>query len=175
MAVCGKVRHDMKRSGFTLIELIVALAIISIAGTVFVSMYLSSMEMGRTARNRTMAARLADEQLNTLVRHPEQYQWNIPAEPNVEPFPITLAGSQGSTNNAVGQPSVMPLNQNAFRREETLYNNFHWTARGRFPNLNSAFCEVTVVVHWVESGRPQMLALTSALPRFQLPEGEGKP
>lgn len=174
MAVCRKVRHAAKHSGFTLIELIVALAIISIAGTVFVSMYLSSMEMGRTARNRTIAARLADEQLNTLLRHPEQYQWNLPAEPNGESFPVTLAGSPSSSKNAVGQPSVMPLNQNAFRREETLYSNFHWTAQGRFPNLNSAFCEVTVVVHWVESGRPQMLALTSALPRFQLPAGGAK-
>ncbi len=174
MAVCTNVRHDARQRGFTLIELIVALAIISIAGTVFVSMYLSSMEMGRTARNRTIAARLADDQLNTLLRHPEQFQWNVPAEPNVDPFPVTLPDGQSSGKTAVGQPSVMPLNQNAFRREEALYDNFHWTAQGRFPNLNSAFCEVTVVVHWMESGRPRMLALTSAIPRFQLPAGGAK-
>ncbi|HPO12091.1 MAG TPA: type II secretion system protein [Candidatus Hydrogenedentes bacterium] len=175
MTVCGRSRHKVRGRGFSLVEIIVALAVISIAGTVFVSMYMSSMDLARTARNRTIAARLAEEQLNTILRSPAQFHWNIPQTPTMDPFSITAGESKDSRTNTLGLPSVMPLNQNAFNREETLYNNFRWTAQGRFPALNSAYCEVTLVVHWAEAGRPKMLALTSALPRFQLPDGGSNP
>jgi hypothetical protein len=40
---------------------------------------------------------------------------------------------------------------------------------GRLPSLNAAYYEVTVVVRWEESARPQLLALTSSVPKFAVP------
>ncbi len=121
-----------------------------------------------------MAAQLAKEQLALLTRHPERFQWQIPAQSDTNPFPIVQTGTEAKTANPIQAPAAMPLNEAAFQRESAVYEQFHWTAQGRFPDVNAAYCEVTVVMQWVEAGRPQMLALTSALPRFQAPAGGSK-
>lgn len=163
-----------RRKGFSLIELIVALAIVSVAGTVFVSFYTSSIDLGRTAQNRTVAAQLAREQLNTILRHPEKFQWQVPAEAGTAAFPIVVPGEDTKVGNPVQLPAVQPPNENSFQRNAAVYDKFHWMAQGRFPDANSAYCEVTVTIQWPEAVRPQMLALTSAVPRFQIPAGGSK-
>lgn len=162
-----------QRKGFSLLELIVALAVIGVAGTVLVSMYASSVDLGRSARNRTVAAQLAEEQLGAILRHPDQFRWEVPATASKDPFPISPMTEAAKGKNLVKAPSAMPLNDNSFQREAALYEQFSWTAQGRLPDVNAAHYEVTVVMHWAEAGQPQMLALTGAIPRFQIPSSGG--
>ena len=167
--VHGDSRALRRRRGFTLIELLVALAVVSVVATVFVSFFHSSMDIARTARNRTVAAEIAEAKLGAILRHPERYVWLAPDSPTQEQFPVKTSPEQPRVGNPVEPPAALPVVDAARRRQETVYDNFKWQAFGRFPSPNAAYCEVTLVVHWVEAGRQRMLALTSALPRFKMP------
>ncbi len=151
-------------SGFSLIEVLAALAVVGVAATVFMSFFVSSVDLAGSARNRGIAATLAEEQLSALTRQPEQFQWCVPSSPTQEHFDIRLADDDPKAGNPCELPAVLPAEERANLREEALFSGFRWKAEGRLPTPNAAWYEVTAVIHWTEGSRPQMLALTTALP-----------
>lgn len=155
---------------FSLIELIVALAVISIAATIFISLYVSSLNLARSSANRRLAASFAEARLNDLLRHPDRFHWEFPAETgNLNPFPIRSNEDEPKAGNVFDPPSILPAELAAVDRQVSLPGRFRWQAMGRLPSLNAAYYEVTVVVRWEESARPQLLALTSSVPKFAVP------
>lgn len=158
-------RSITERRGFSLLELLVALAVISVAGTIYVSFYSSSLGLAKTARNRAVAAALAEEHLSAILRHPERFLWQKPAEAGLDQFPIAIGEDDPKAGNPVERPAAMPADEAADRNQAAMYDAFRWKAYGRLPSLSAAYYEVTVVVHWEEAGRPQLLSLTSAVPR----------
>jgi prepilin-type N-terminal cleavage/methylation domain-containing protein len=155
-----------RSSGFTLAEMLVAIAVISVAATVFMSLFFSSMGLAATARDRTIATALAQEELGAILRQPEQYQWQVPAAPSLDLFPIKTSADEPTAGNPVDWPKQLLAIPQADTRQKDLYAKFRWQAYGRLASTNAAYCEVTVVLRWAEKGRPQMLALTSSVPRF---------
>lgn len=156
--------HGRRGSGFSLVELIVALGVLSVAGTVFLSMYSSSVTLAKTARDRTVAAQLAEEQLGDILRSPHRYLWRVPETPGTEPFPIMAGPDDPKAGVPCAPPSAMPTQTAPYRRETVVYDQFRWRAQGRLPDANAAFYEVTVFIHWTDAARPQMLSITACVP-----------
>lgn len=152
--------------GFSLIELITALAVIGVAASVFVRLYASSADLARASQNQRVALSLAEEQLTLLTRHPEQYLWKVPADRGEAPFPVMLTAEDPKAGNPFGVPVALPADPAANARERTVYERYRWQAMGRLPSPNSVYYEITVVIRWEEAARPKMLALTSAVPRL---------
>jgi len=161
-------RNSRPAAGFSLMELIVAMAVISAAGTLFISLYMSSLDLAQTARNRSVATQLAEEQVSAILGAPGNFLWAFPEEASVDPFAIQLTEEDPPAGNLFEPPAAMPAEESAHNREESVYGKFRWQASARLPNVNSTYYEITVVVRWKEAGRQQLLALTSALPRFQV-------
>ncbi len=66
-------------SGFTLIELILAAAVLGVAVTIFLSLFFSSLRISDTLRNRTLAANLGESRIAAIVSAPEHFEWRIAA------------------------------------------------------------------------------------------------
>lgn len=163
-------------SAFTLIELIVALAVVSVAATVFISLFTSSISLAQSTRNRTLAASLAEAQLHDLLHYPGRFVWDFPSGAGLmDPFLIRLSEDEPKAGNAFDAPAILPADPSAVERESALPGRFRWQAMGRLPSLNAAFYEVTVVVQWEEAARPQLLTLTSSIPKFMIPEAPETP
>ncbi len=165
--VYRKKRH-LRTKGFTLIELIVAIAVVSVAATVFMSLYTSSLTLARAAQNKTVAATLAEEQMNAILQHPDHFYWAIPEEENAAQFPIGNSTEDPKVGNPVEAPTILPAEEWAKRQSERLYKQFRWQAYGRLPDPQASYYEVTVVIRWTEGGRAEALALTGSCPRFQV-------
>lgn len=178
-------RFPGTRSGFTLIEILVALAVVTTAATIFISLFGSSLTLSRFNRSQIVAASLAEEQLSAILRNSGDYIWKLDgAEPGqlVEvvaadgegPAAASPAGSRGF--NAAAPPSgrpfdslvVVPVEPAASDREENFYGKFRWQAYAALPQPNANHVDVTVVVRWKDAGREKSVALTSSAPRFAL-------
>ena len=161
------VRHGKR--GFTLVEMIVGLGVVSVAVSVFVALYGASVDLSRTASNHSVAANLAEERLAGIVSSPAAYKWLLPEPVEETRFPIQLTGEDPPAGNPVALPAAMPAEPVAFRRQDALYSKFRWEAFGKLAE-GGAYYEVTVVVRYTEQGREQLLALTSAVPAVNVPD-----
>lgn len=168
------VRAGRHRGGFTLMEMLVALAVLGVAVTVFISLFTSSIDISQTASNRGVAASIADARLTDIVAAPERYQWL--QEPGAEEtrFPIQLTGEDPAAGNPVSPPSAMPPEPRAYETQSALYDRFRWEAFGKLA-AGGAYYEVTVVVRYHERGREQLLTMTSAVPALAVPAPEAAP
>ncbi|MBI2423786.1 MAG: prepilin-type N-terminal cleavage/methylation domain-containing protein [Candidatus Hydrogenedentes bacterium] len=164
--------QTFSRQGFSLLELLVALAVLGVATTIFIRLYSLSTDFARVARNRTVAAAIAEEQLARLRMNPDQFQWQIPEPVSSEVFGI-LVPEEPPAGNEAAPGKAMPPELKAKEDTETLYQSFRWKAFGRIPEPNAAFVEVTVAVYWTQSGRPESLALSTALMRRAVPVPAG--
>ena len=157
-----------KPGGFTLIELIAAFAAISVAASILFGLFAASAGLGRTARDQAVAGTLAEEQLTAIQRQPERYQWHLPDAPAPDKrYAVTKDVVPPPEGYAFDPPGLLPADPQAARRDTTLYANFHWKAFARPLTADAAYYELTVLVTWETSGRPQSLALTSAVSRKQ--------
>lgn len=166
--------------GFTLIELIVAIAVVSVATSVFLSLYFSSLGISNSARNHRVAAEVAQAELAFLQAHPEAFDWAFPESPDNARFAIERA-DEPPIGNPVDTPAVLPTDKNAKLRSENQYDQYSWSAFGKYPVIErdetsgeplrygTDYYEVTVVVAWEEKGRIEKLALTSAVPSDRVP------
>ncbi len=157
-------RGSVRLRGFSLIELITALAVVGVASTIFVSLLNQGMGLGRSARNRTIAVHLAEAQLGALQQHPERFLWPA-ALPGQDRFPVTSMEPNLQGYTPVAPPSVFPTDQRSRARETAIYEDFSWQAYGRFATDDAPYCELSVEIHWTESGRDRAFVLTSAMPR----------
>jgi len=177
--VSGNRRQLCTRRGFTLIEILVALAVVATAATILVSLFGSSLALSRSNRSQLVAASLAEEQMDSILRNSSKYVWNLDgAEPGqlVEVVPVEPAKSEGPgpTKPAVpaGRPFdrlvAAPIEPASNAREENFYGKFRWQAYAALPQPNSKHVDVTVVVRWKDAGRDRLVAFTSSAPRFSL-------
>ena len=175
----GNRRQFCTRRGFTLIEILVALAVVATAATILVSLFGSSLVLSRTNRSQLVAASLAEEQMESILRNSSKYVWNLDgAEPGqlVEVVPAGPAKSEaaGAAKPAVpaGRPFdrlvAAPLEPASNAREENFYGKFRWQAYAALPQPKSKHVDVTVVVRWRDAGRDRLVAFTSSAPRFSL-------
>lgn len=160
----GKGRIDRSRrrgdqSGFTLLELLAALAVIAVATSVFITLYSISVLLATTSRNEVIALQVAESHLNDILTYPEQIQWPDPAQlANGEPA-IVLADAKEEL------PTAMPTYKTAHDRVSATYYDISWQATVRLPRPDAPYAELTVIVKWFERQHGRALALTSAIPR----------
>lgn len=175
----GNRRQFCKKRGFTLIEVLVSLAVIATAATILVSLFGSSLALSRSNRSQLVAASLAEEQMDSILRNSSKYVWNLDgaeAGQLVEVVPAESIQSEapGATKPAVpaGRPFdrlvAAPTEPASNAREENFYGKFRWQAYAALPQPNSKHVDVTVVVRWKDAGRDKSVALTSSAPRFSL-------
>ena len=154
----------LRSFGFTLVEILVALTVVSVGITVIVSGYTSALALAQSSRNQAVAAALAEEQMQTLLRDPSAYDWGLQnAAPN-QRVPVNLRGKPWDSY-PVEPPATLPVDRAANSREEVLYGRFSWKAFASLPAADATRVEVTMVVQWTESGRERAFALTSMIAR----------
>jgi prepilin-type N-terminal cleavage/methylation domain-containing protein len=156
--------------GFTLIEVIVSLAVLSVASWIIVALFTASMNLGARARHERMAAEIAEEALVNMGQQPRFYQWGEGDAPRTELFPVTLAGSSEAQPLPATPPVTLPAERGAAARNRAEYERFTWEAYARLPGDNAAYYEVTVAVRWQDSGRDRVFTLTRAVARQPVEE-----
>jgi len=155
----------LRERGFTLVEILVAVAVISVGATVFISIFTSALDLARTSRCKAVAASIAEEQLQAILRHPGQYRCAWDAEKPETQASIVPRGAAGDKPRRITPPSVAPADARANQRESDFYGKFRWQAYAKAVAADSPFLEITVAVRWQESGRDKTLALTSVAHR----------
>lgn len=155
------------RSGFTLLEVLVALAVIGIAVSVFTSLYVSSLDLSYTASDERLASEIASARLAEIVASPGAFRWLTTGEEDMR-FPIQLTGEDPAAGNPVALPAALPAEPASYRRQEALFDRFRWEAFGKLVP-GGAYYEVTVVVRYTRDAREQLLAMTSAVPVGAVP------
>lgn len=152
-------------AGFTLMEIIVALAVIAVATTVGVSLFGVSYKASRDVTDRRVAQQIAEAALDDLQRDPASFKW--PAATNE----LQLVERQdGATIVSPPQVSVPDG-----RIQGTIITQYARYQSRSYVKLNDASpntCELTTVVSWVRAGRPHAITLTALAPKRVL---EGKP
>ena len=149
-------RHE---GGFTLPELLTALAVLAMASTIGISMYTSSADIADIRRTRIIGMSLAQEQLTRLTNQPELFQWP------------TLDGAPGSMEEIVPRddgghkfqaPSVSTTTRRANMASANFYDQFSWQAYATLPSANAHYADVCVIVRRANT-RGDRVALTSAI------------
>jgi prepilin-type N-terminal cleavage/methylation domain-containing protein len=155
---------EAAQGGFTLIEILVALVVVGVATSVFIQLFSLSLTMARTSQNQALAATLADEQMNALLRAPRAYDWHLAGAAPGQLIAVTPRQAQ-EDHRHFDAPSTLPLSPRASNREEALHEKFSWEGYARLPHEDARCLEVTVAVRWVEEGRDRLISLTSAIAR----------
>ena len=94
-------RHE-RNIGFTLIEVIAALTVMSVATTIIISLLTSSLSISEASRNRKVAGELAEEKLIEIVNMPGSF--SIPEPSTLEPgVQVEIAKAE-----SIVAPSTMP-------------------------------------------------------------------
>lgn len=156
--------------GFTLVEILVALVVVSTGVTIFVSLFSSSLDLSQAARNQTVAASLAEEQILALTDMPERFDWHENAWEPGQLMEIGLRGEDYKDARRFDRPAALPAIPRAARSEENFYRKFLWRAYARLPKAEAKYVEVTVAVHWEEKARPKIMTLTTCIPRSVIVE-----
>jgi len=149
------------RTGFTLVEVVMALAVLSVATTIVISLWSTSLTFARQSRDRSVAAALAEERLTDLQLHPAQYDWSEYAGATV------MEGTKRGL--PMDLPGPMPPSESEEKRETAYYGKFTWKAYARKPAPSAGSLEVTVAVLWTHEGRDKTFMLTSRLPVSRVP------
>lgn len=165
-AYCQSTPARTRLRGFTLVELIVALTVVSAAMSALIMMFNAGLGLANQARNRAIAAELASGQLALLSASPRTFLWREDAADASGLFPINLSAEDPPAGNPVQGPEVRLASLPAQEKSDALYQRFRWKAWGRAIQDANVY-EIVVSVHWLEGGRPHMLAMTSAIPRHE--------
>ena len=134
-------RRNHQRSGFTLLEIMMALSILAIGLLALAAMQITAMQYGSRGRHLRKAAAVAEQQLEVLMR----MRWN---EPALQP---TGGWTTPTTNNEVIQG---PTNQT-----EQAYSVFYRIADVDAGRTRS----IDVRVEWTEPNRPTRQYAVSSL------------
>ena len=159
-----------RRTGFTLVELIVALTVLAAALTSLIAMYGISLNLADKSRQESLAADMAASQLATILSVPDMFLWKCGISDASRLFPIRLGEDDPKAGNPIDPPGVILPHRIIHARNEQLYRKFRWKAWGRLPTPDSQFYEITVAVYWKEHGKNSTLALTSSLARHRVPQ-----
>lgn len=157
-----------RKAGFSLLEILVALMIIGVASSLFLSLYSASSAVAESNRSMQTAANLAGEYLSAVVANPDQYIWpDFDEKPYGALHSVIREGDTKSPLRQADPPSVRPTNEQASEREKNFYDGFQWEVYTVLPAEDADYVEVFVNVWWQERGRDRVFSLTSCLPRYQ--------
>ena len=158
------------RAGFTLIELIVALFVISVATTIFMHLYATSIDLGKLSRNRTVAVAIAEEQLGLIMREPGNFAWDQANPDAAGYFRIRATTDDPRAGVEAVLPKATLPDESAFTRETNVFSQFRWKAIGKL-GTRGLFYEVTTDVHWEQAGKPQSITISGVVPRGRVEPG----
>ena len=161
-----------RAGGFSLLEVLTALAVLSVALYIFIAMFLASLALGEGARLQDTAAAIASEQMQALVHAPGEFEW--PAFPGDGAAIEVMPALEADEWHAPPMPDTLPVVRSANERERIYHERFGWRAYARPVEESPSVIEVSVVVSWTHRGRPQSFVLTSAMPRAALPRDGGE-
>lgn len=143
-------------------ELIAALAILSIATYIGISLFNASRNLARDSRSVKVAASLAQERLVDIQLNPRGYVWPALAGGRLAEL---VPRETTESPQRVEAPSFFPTDTAASGREQVFYDRYRWRAYVKGPQADPNHIEVTVMVYWQAEGRERHFALTSCLPR----------
>lgn len=146
--------------GFTLIEVLVALAVVGVAVTVFFSLFTSSLGLAESSRNQSIAATLAEEQLVAVCQNPGKYEWGLKTAQPGQLVLVKASGPQDQSGKFTA-PSLTSISE----QDKNLYDRFGWKVYAKIPSDKAAYVEVIVAVEWKEAGRDKVFTVTSTLSR----------
>jgi prepilin-type N-terminal cleavage/methylation domain-containing protein len=172
-----RTRHTVKSNqGFTLAEMVIALAVITVATSILVSMLGHGIALGNHSRHRSAAANIGESILTEIQMRPTAYVWpSFEDLSSGELVEITPTGaSTGTAGHSVAAPlgaDVVPAGTLNPRRQREFFDGFRWLAHGQRRMDGANHLELTVSIFWTEAGRPQSIALTTAYPRALIEQG----
>ena len=153
--------HKAGRAGFTLLELMTALAVIGVAATVFLRLFSSSVSLAVASLSHEVAVHLAEEYLATIQSSPERFDW-----PDLED---TASGEIQSIipieESFPAPPESMPNLRRAYNRDRSFYRDFSWAAFAVLPEGDAQYVEVLVEISWTDEGYLRRFSLGSIVPR----------
>ncbi|MCC6797053.1 MAG: type II secretion system protein [Candidatus Hydrogenedentes bacterium] len=152
-------------AGFTLMEIIVALAVIAVASSIAVTMFGGSYKAGREVVDRRVAQQIAESVLDDLQRNPASYKWPAATAD------LQLVERQDGTTN-VASPAVTVPNPNLQKTIDTQYERYTVRSYVKLYDASPNTCELTTVVSWERAKRALAITLTALAPKRVL---EGKP
>lgn len=171
-----KLRYDegVKRpgvGGFTIIEVVVALMVMSVATTVVVSLYASANFFERNSRFTKIAASLAEEALTGVQATPSYYEWPELTPGVLTPIPLSEVGKLMASQEPLCPP-LLPTAKRSGMREQSDYDRFSVKIMGLLPDVSAAYVEVTALAEWKLEGRDKSFTLTTCIPRSAIKGGE---
>ncbi|MGI6138045.1 MAG: type II secretion system protein [Candidatus Hydrogenedentes bacterium] len=156
-------RYKKVKSGFTLVEIIVALSIVSLAFSIFISLFLIAVRLAAEERDNSIAMEVGENVLNLLVTCPDSFSWENERTNDLGLFPIVPDNSGVLRSKIPPVPTADLVSRHAHERNLGLYNKFNCSVWGRLLSKDAASYEVTVTVSWRSQGRAHECALTSAV------------
>lgn len=166
MALAGEQETSLaanRRAGFTLLEMLVALAIIGVATGIIVQLFTASLDLSANSRHQRIASSLAEETLHAIMANPDAYDWS--AVTGQDLARVNLKASPEAATSALVPPSTLPVIPAAAARSRSTYAGFSCEVYGRLVTPSAPYVEVTAVVRWTDNGRPHLIALTGAAAR----------
>lgn len=154
------------RAGFTLLELLTALAVLGVASTIFLRLYSSSISLAATSRSHEIALSIAEEYLTEIQARPDNFIWpDYDTIPPGDPQSIRPI-EDGPVAATFTQPPATPPNVlRANRRDRALYADFTWEAFAVVPPESEHYVELIVEVSWMDEGRLRRFSMNSLVPR----------
>lgn len=134
--------RDVRKSGFTLLETLVALAIISVATAIGVSLYAASAGLRTDQRRETLATERAHSQFAMLRKYPQSFDW---PESLTGLFQEVFPREDALPAQAL-QPTVSPTTPRRALAQSNLYDSLDTRVFVRACDGASGCCEVLVVV-----------------------------
>ena len=158
--------HKSRRMGFTLLELLTALAVIGIAATIFLRLFSSSTSLAATSLSHEVAVNLAEEYLAAIQSNPERFAWpDLEDTASGKIQPIKPIENGEIEENFTAPPAAMPTIRRAYNRDRSLYRDFSWAAFVVLPEGNAQYVEVFVEISWTHEDRLRRFSLASVVPR----------
>ncbi len=154
-------------AGFTLIEVLVALVVMSVATYIILSMFTMSVSLGRGDRSRRAAYSIAEARLADCAIAPSRYEWPKPdALASGELVEVKAPGDATVAPNGEmpAFPATVPTYPAAADRERRFYGQFTSSVYARSIDGAPNVYAITAVVRWTQEGRKQSVSLTTTMP-----------
>jgi prepilin-type N-terminal cleavage/methylation domain-containing protein len=174
--VVGARRRLKNRRGFTLFEVLCAVAVASVGAAVFVSLFSSSLALLQVSRDKGIAASLAEEQALYITHNPAQFDWRLQGAAPGALAEIKPVGFDPKKDRQVFPlPGAMPAEPDAARTQKNLYEKFTWQAFAQVPEPAAASVTFHVVVQWSHGVHGRTFSVCASVPRQQLTMAAARP
>lgn len=154
------------KAGFTLLELLTALAILGVASTIFLRLYASSNSLAKSSLSHEIALNIAEEYLTEIQARPDNFIWpDYDTIPPGDPQSIRSIEDGAVPMTYALPPKTLPNVPRANNRDRTLYADFAREAFAVLPPGDAHYVELVVVVSWKDGGRLRRFSMSSMIPR----------